>query len=470
MNPLLSEIDSQISGLAWSLWNTLGVAGVDHFHDSCLIQLEELILMTTMVSHTDHRLRNEALDWLSKYHESCSVSRLKTLLDYLSTDDKLYFFQFARTLNSLSTAKWPVGEESSQFKTKLSGKTVPPKLAEPSLLNLRLRYLFSPGVKADVLTQLLTKSKNTFSSSDLVEIGYSKRSIMTALDDFAASGFLNSINVRNQKNYEIKQPKELQVVLGKLPKTAPPWNKILQAIVIIRSTLPQLENASEITRGIVFRNCLQKIEPLLPGFISPLLNSSPDFQKDWRAIIEVINAIRQGNFYMQYQVFDEFEKIVIDILRHLYQVDDCVDGIETIESQLALEQKRHLEIYKECYQLFLSFSNDVEKGLRQFLQYPFHKIMDETLSELTYRFSQEKLPLFLQAIKQIKTIDQINNPQQAIFQYKQFIPSLMVLRQFLNTFRKQLQELYFINTKVYLLTLPDVLYKRHQVRDLFLKQ
>lgn len=467
MKSLESELNDQIAGIAWSLWSSLGVPGIERFHDNCLIQLEELIILTSMVADFDPRLRDEALDWLSRYHECCSISRLKSLSNHLETTDKNLFFKFANTLNETSSSKWPKSENIGRFKPKLSSKATPLELEKPSLLNLRLRFLFSPGVKADVLTHLLTNSEINFSSSDLVQIGYSKRSIMTALDHLVASGFLTLISVRNQKKYEIKKPKELRVVIGKLPKIAPPWFKILQAIILLRSIFPQLEKSSDTTKGIILRNCLRKIEPLLPAFVSPVLDNIPDFKKDWKSIIEILNAMRQGDFYMQYQVFDEFEKVTIDILRNLYQVDDCIDGIEIIERYIELNQKKHLEIYKECYQLFLSFAKDLEVRLEYFFKFPFHKAMDETLSDLPYHFSQEQLPSFLQKLKQLKPIMQIDNPLLAIRQYKLFMPELTMLRQFLNTFRKRLQDLYFINTRVYLLTSPDVLFKRHLVIDLF---
>ncbi len=468
MNTLREEFDHQIAGIAWSLWRELGVAGTNRFHENCLIQPEELVILTTIISKYDPRLRDEALDWTSRYHEYISVSRLRTFIRELDADVMHSFSQFATALNSISSAKWMNIEETPHFKTKVSGKSSLSTLEPSSLLMLRLRALFSPGAKADILTYFLTRNGMHFSAADLVEIGYSKRSLMTALDHLAISGVLAVTNVRNKKNYELKKSRELQVIIGKLPKIAPPWNKILQAIIAIRSVIPEMQNSSEMTKSVILRNCLIKIESLLPVFISPILYNAPDFGRDWKAVMEIFSAFRQGNFFMQFEVYDEFDKIVIHLLRSLYQVDDSVDGIESIQNEIELNANRHGDVYKECYQLFLSFIGSLEEHLKQFLEFPFHKMMDEPLADICHRFSKEKLPQLLEKMKQIKPIDQITNVQLAVRQYQMFMPEFHVLRQFIYTFRKRLEDLYFVKTNIHLLSLPETLYKRHLVHDLFL--
>jgi hypothetical protein len=464
MNNLKRELDHQIAGIAWSLWKELGVAGIDRFHENCLVQPEELIIMTLFVAEYDPRLSEEALDWLSRYHDCISVSRLRTLLKNMDPDTLLTFSHFAAALNAVSGAKWPDAAQTTPFKTKLNGKSLLPSLDSPSLLMLRMRSLFGPGAKADTLTHFLTRSGLQFSAADLVEIGYSKKSIMAALDHLAASGVMAVTLVRNKKNYELKRQKELQVVIGKLPKIAPPWNKIIQAISMIRAVIPELQKSSETTGGVIFRNCLKKIEPLLPFFVIPILQSSPVLIDDWKALIKLLSAYRSGNFFMQFEVYDEFEKLVIHLLQLLYPLDDCIDGIESISYELENDNKAHAKIYKECYQLFASFVADLQVRLNQFLEFPFHKMMDESLADIVYRFLQEKHTL------QVASIEQITSESLAIRQYRQFMPKLHALRQFVSTFRKQLEELYFVETKRHLLSLPDALSKRHLVHKLFSSQ
>lgn len=470
MTTIKDDFDNYLSGIAWNAWRELGVAGIDRFYEDCLIQPEELIILTAIISQYDPRLRDEALDWCSRYHEYISVSRLRAFLKEMDSSTIHSFSKFAADLNELSSAKWPNMEEFPQILPKMSGKSLLPPLEAPSLLVLRLRNLFGPGAKADILTHFLTRPGIRVSASDLDAIGYSKRSVMTALDQLAASGVLFATNVKNRKNYELRKSRELQVIVGKLPKIAPPWIKILQAIVIIRAIIPELQNASQLTKGVILRNCLIKIEPLLPMFISSILQNKPDFEQDEKSIMKMFKGFQQGNFFMQFDVPNEFDTIVIQLLGKLYQLDDCVDGLETIQDKVQFKDSLHREIYKECYQLFLSFVGDLRASLKLFLEFPFHQMMDEAVSEIAYRFTKEKLPQLVKKMDQIQSIDRITSAQLAIRQYQFFMPELDELRQFIYTFRKRLEALYFVRTDIHLLSLPTKLYKRHLVLDLFSKE
>lgn len=465
MNHLQEEFDHYLAGIAWNAWRELGVAGTERFYENCLIQPEELIILTVIIADYDPRLRDEALDWSSRYHEYISVSRLRTLLKGMDANTNLSFSQFAATLNSFSSAKWPGGDAVALFTPKVTGKSLLPTPDSPSLLMLRLRNLFGPGARADVLTHFLTRNGIYASASDLNTVGYSKRSLLTALDHLALSGVLDVTHVGNKKNYKLGKPKEFQVIIGKLPKIAPPWIQMLQAIIAIRTVIPEIQNSSASTRGVILRNCLIKIEPLLPIFISPILQNNTNFERDWKAVTEIFKAFQQGNFFMQFEVYNDFDTIVNQLLRDLYQVLDCVDGIEFIQERREFEISRHEEIFKECYQLFLSFISDLKASLKHFLNSPFHKMMDESLSDISYRFSKEKFPRLLEMMDRIQPIDRITHAQAACRQYQLFSAEFDVLRQFIYTVTKRLEDLYHVRTCV---PVRPTFYKRHLVIALFL--
>jgi len=107
--PTLSEnLDQQLIDLAWSLWTEVGVAGVKCKHQNFLIAPEELILLTVVVAERDPRLRDEALDWCTRYHHFISISRLRTLAKVFGPSITEPFSVFAATLNSISGAHWPL--------------------------------------------------------------------------------------------------------------------------------------------------------------------------------------------------------------------------------------------------------------------------------------------------------------------------------------------------------------------------
>ena len=139
MQTLSQQIDQYLVDLAWSLWTELGVAGIMRRHQHCLIDLEELILLTAMLVEVDPRLRDEALDWCTSNHHFVSISRLRTLIKTSHQSVIEHFSKFAATLNSISQADWPVFISTAPLKCKLSSKSKPPRCELPALLNLRLR-------------------------------------------------------------------------------------------------------------------------------------------------------------------------------------------------------------------------------------------------------------------------------------------------------------------------------------------
>ena len=107
MLPLHKELDQLLLDLSWSLWTELGVAGTKRKHQKVLISLEELILLTVALAEIDPRLRDESLDWCSRYHHLISISRLKSVMKRFENLLKEPFSIYSATLHSLSRTTWP---------------------------------------------------------------------------------------------------------------------------------------------------------------------------------------------------------------------------------------------------------------------------------------------------------------------------------------------------------------------------
>lgn len=68
MGAVSKQLDENLAHLAWSLWTEIGVAGLERKHQSFAVAPEELIMLTSIISDFDPRLRDEALDWCCKYN------------------------------------------------------------------------------------------------------------------------------------------------------------------------------------------------------------------------------------------------------------------------------------------------------------------------------------------------------------------------------------------------------------------
>lgn len=471
MKTIIQQLNNGLAEIAWSLWTELGVAGTFRRHKHCLVPLEELIILTAVIADYDPRLRDEALDWCSRYHHFVSVSRLKTLVKKIGTSIFEPFSIFASTLNTATQSNWPIFSKVVPLKFLPSRKSVLPSLNTPSLLQLRLRSFFGVGARADLFTYFLTEVKNDFSASDAVDIGYGKRSLAEILDSLALSGFLTSTMIRNQRKYELAKIEQLKRLIGEPPEFCPPWHHILEILISLRYDLYRSEKSSNATKVITIRNDLERMKHLLTSIhlSPPILESDPDqyweiFSK-W--LLEYVKSIAQGNFGRQFKTNSDFEKIFFSLIQLVYKVDDCLDGLEFVLSYSKENLVKHSEIYRESYQLSLNFLNELKEELQKLLDFPFHQLMDDKISDIAYHYSRNHLLTFLKFTERYTALSQVTNPREALKQYDTLMSEINKLHNFMNALRDQLAKFYFSRTNIHLLTQSPEPFKRHAIIKLY---
>lgn len=471
MDTIIQELNHGLAEIAWSLWTELGVAGNFRRHEHCLIPLEELIILTAVIADDDPRLRDEALDWCSRYHHFVSVSRLKTLVKKIGTPIFEPFSIFASTLNTITQSNWPMFSEVVPLKFIPSRKSMLPSLSAPALLQLRLRSFFGVGARADLFTYFLTATKSDFTASDVVIIGYGKRSLAEVLDSLVLSGFLTSGIVRNQRKYELAKIEQLKRLVGEPPKFSPPWNHILEILITLRSELYQSEKSSDATKVVMMRNALERMKNLLAltYLAPPFFGSDPN--QYWKHFSEwllgYVNVISQGSFGAQFKVSSDFEEVFPPVMQLVYRVDDCLDGLEFVLTYAKENLVKHSEIYKESYRLSLSFLDELKRDLQKLLDFPFHQLMDDKISDVVFSYSKNHLQTFLDFADKYTSLNQVSNSRQALKQYDALQGELSKLRAFMNELRALLAKVHFSRTNRHLLTLPLELFKRHTIIKLY---
>ncbi len=471
MKTIVQRLDDGLIDLAWSLWTELGVAGTIRRHEKCLISLEELIILTTIIADSDPRLGEEALDWCSRYHHLVSISRLKTLLKKIGDPILEPFSIFASTLNTITQSNWPIFSDVIPLKFIPSGKSILPTFDAPALLQLRLRAFFGVGARADLFTYFLTENESDFTASDAVDIGYSKRSLADILDNLVQSGFLDSTMIRNQRKYELVKNEQLKRVVGELPESAPPWHQILEILILLRKDLHQSKENSVTTNIVIVRNNLERMKNLLVSvhLSPPALESDPhqywELFSKW--LLDYVKAIAQGNFGGHFKVNSRFEKAISSLMQDLYKVDDCLDGLDFILSCSQEDLVKHSQVFKESYQLSLSYIDELKKTLQILLDFPFHHLMDENISDIVYHFSRNHLQVFCEFVDKFTSLKQVSNPRQALKQNEILQEELNKIHEFIYKFKDRLKEIHVSKTNIHLLTLSPNLFKRHDVLKLY---
>lgn len=472
MRQLIEEIDHTITGLTWRLWNTLGVAGEGFQEQKWFISLEELIILTAVIAESDPRLRDEALDWCSKFHSFVSISRLRTLVKELGAQIYIPFSTFAETLNAISKSNWPIFTKVSPLRIVCSKKSHPPNCEIPALLGLRLRALFGVGARADLALSFLIKESKSFTAADMVEIGYNKRTLADALDNFVQSGLLSCSMSRNQKKYELAKNEQLARLAGELPDVIPDWRSVLLIFITLRTAIFETQNSSISSKIVAARNALKHLTNQLSEFnISPP-QLPPDTQRSWDLFVswvtDTIKALAIGTYFKKVAPkVDNLEKNVLEFMQNLYRVDDCIDGLDSIISSATENPTTHQKIFKECYQIGICYLKELQVNLDILLTFPNYLLRDEKLSAILYKYSQENLKSFLAFVKKSPKTNAISHAGIAFNWYKDLEEVLNELHRLIFTIKARVKELYFSQTDIHLLTNAPILYKRHAVIDLF---
>ena len=242
-----SELVSSTLRRAWSQWTALGVSGTVPVPDHA-IDLEALVSFTPALREEDPRLHDEALDWcVSHSQHLLSLSRLRRLRAALPDSARAAYDEFAACVNATAGPKtpWPTSRSGTRIRT--SGKSQPPELHHPALLQLQLRCMFGVTARAEVLLQFLRPgmvqelaTNMTLTTSDLEDIGYSKPALSEVLSDLTAAGVLERFRRGNRDYYDLARREALLGLIGHaLPATAPNWSvrfRVLASLIAAEAT------------------------------------------------------------------------------------------------------------------------------------------------------------------------------------------------------------------------------------------
>jgi hypothetical protein len=223
--------------LLWKQWTAIGVAGVPPLPEQA-IDLEALIAFTPYVASADPRLDEECIDWCARIGRNfVSVSRLRQIVRLMPARSS---GNHAADLASMLIDK--TGLEGR----RLSGKSRPPELTHPSLLQLRSRYVFGVGARADVISSLVMRARAAGPQriSAIRPTGYTKQAVATVLDELAQAAILDKLVRPKAISYLLVKEGPLRSLLAPLPKRMPSWTERFVIVANILETWARLGTRS----------------------------------------------------------------------------------------------------------------------------------------------------------------------------------------------------------------------------------
>ena len=216
---------------AWRQWAQLGVFANIVGLDGWAIDPEALILFTIAIARSDPRLFDEVLDWIAENRRLLTMQRLRNLSRRFPVDVRLVGAVIAWAGEPVSSG-WLkdqrairlsedapvfssdvvsfVGEPDPTFaeygyirpRAVRSGKSREPDITIPANFAFRLRHLFGPGGRSEVMRVLLTFADGPLNAARISdESGFAKRNVSDTLAGLVASETIKARWSGNERHF-----------------------------------------------------------------------------------------------------------------------------------------------------------------------------------------------------------------------------------------------------------------------------
>lgn len=279
---LSDRLRAELQEFAWSQWAQLGLSGHISRQDKWAMDPEALILFTIEIARDDPRLFDELLDWLTRNHRLISVQRLHNLEKKFQADTDLVRAITTWVATASPSVRWPKslplrpsGQPQELFSPEtiafvatpdpvfssfgysrpmaaLSGKSSEPLTVDPISFAFRLRLLFTPGTRSEIMRVLLTCEEPSLDAARIAEeAGFAKRNVNEALSALSQTGAVKARWSKNARVFEVFRGKWANVLEigpgGKSLPTFVSWSRLLPALLDIARGLKgeELSDPSE---------------------------------------------------------------------------------------------------------------------------------------------------------------------------------------------------------------------------------
>lgn len=337
ISELKATVDQALLDFAWRQWAQVGVSANVAGDDGWATDPEALILFTLGIARRDPRLFDEVLDWIALNHRTLSLQRLRNLTARFPVDAALVAAVVAWARQSVPTdilvAQDPAsytrptaGEKEQQavFSPDVlgfiaradpifakhgfirpvavrSGKSREPDTGHPVNFAFRLRHLFGPGSRSEVMRVLLTYRDGPLDAARIAdEAAFAKRNISEALASVAAAGAVSFTWAGNERLFRARRdPWATLLGLADTPLFVS-WVHLLPAALEISLWLDERSDAveSEYLVASQVRRLLDRVGRDLQsaGIEVPRQRSAPssatlsDFEITGNAVLAALNT------------------------------------------------------------------------------------------------------------------------------------------------------------------------------------
>ncbi|MEP6495764.1 MAG: hypothetical protein ABJF01_23975 [bacterium] len=207
LDALAKDLRDATLDVIWRQWASLGAGAASRSHAHAVVDPEALVLASLALVSNEPRLADLLHDWITRNADLLSVQRAKNLardhdaatrsligdgLQWLASIavDEGKDLRWRSLLTGERTAGSPWIAPSVRSAKR---RAVRVRVAEPSVLMLRLRLAFGVGVKGDLISCLLCLPDEPTTVRAIADMtGYTPAAVRRAAEDLAAAQFIES--------------------------------------------------------------------------------------------------------------------------------------------------------------------------------------------------------------------------------------------------------------------------------------
>jgi hypothetical protein len=260
-NDFRERVEHLALDAVWSLWVELGMSGWARRHQLFEIDLEPLILATSRIGQLDQRLMGESLDWCISNVRIVAATRLRNFIKSMGSTVDQSFGPYAASVEQHTHVKWPSQGDPLPFKP--SGKSAPPDLTRPAVVQLRLRAVFGVAARAEILRLMIAEPVRSQSVAELSDAsGYGKDNVAEALNLMARAGVVEADSEEGRRRFKLVDPNQFAGFIGALPTARQEWATVFRIMLSILDFAKSAPSAT-MARAVEISRLLRDLEPSL---------------------------------------------------------------------------------------------------------------------------------------------------------------------------------------------------------------
>lgn len=244
-----NKFSQRVLNFVWSQWSQMGVAGSGPQNSRWVIDPEPLLAFTSEVARRDARMFDEVLDWLVTNGRWINTQRLSTIMRQDETGAPAVMGAIASWMSDhdkstkwRGIARYSVRTEQRQEERLFliesehrdilgdqrevhferyglirgpihtRGMTRTVNMKEPLNVMFKSRALFGIGIRADVMTYLLT-TNGGYARHIAEVLGYNHMRVSEVLADMAEAGIVAMHTAGRTKQYRVDRERWRSVIL-----------------------------------------------------------------------------------------------------------------------------------------------------------------------------------------------------------------------------------------------------------------